>query len=144
MFKVAVRLAICITSSMGWHCNTIDVKAVYLQGNIIEREVYMWPADEYYNGKLWKANKIAYGLCAVARAWYLKVKSEILLSNTKSSSLEPALFSWRSNDAFKGIICVYVDDFLWGGTTNFQDTVTNKLSDLFLVGGSESRSWVSM
>ena len=117
---------------MGWQCNTIDVKAAYLQSNIIEREVYLWPPAEYYNGKLWKLNKTVYGLCDAARSWYLKVKSELLLLNTNASSLEPALFSWRNNDAFEGIICVYVDDFLWAGTTNFQDTVINKLSDLFL------------
>ena len=57
VFEEAVRLAISITSSMGQHCNTIDVKAAYLQGNIIEREVYLQPPVD---GKLWKLNKSVY------------------------------------------------------------------------------------
>ena len=60
--KEAVRLALSVASAMGWDCHTIDVKAAYLQGNHIDREVTLKPPPEFFKGKLWKLNKTVYGL----------------------------------------------------------------------------------
>ena len=37
--KEAVRLMIGISASKGWECHSLDVKAAYLQGGAIDRDV---------------------------------------------------------------------------------------------------------
>lgn len=41
--REAVRLAISFASANGWVCNTMDIRAAYLQGYKIERELYLRP-----------------------------------------------------------------------------------------------------
>jgi len=139
--KESVRLAIAIAVSKGWICHTVDIKAAYLQGSVIQH-VFLKPQPEYFNGKLWKLKKTVYGLCDAARAWYLRVKEELLRLKVTASSIEPATFSWKNDDLLEGIICVYVDDFLWAGTKLFEAEVIGKISDMFLIGGAESRSFM--
>ena len=57
------------------------------------------------------------------------------------SSLDPALFSWKHSGVLQGLICVYVDDFLWAGTSLFEKQVIGQLKDLFLIGSSVSKSF---
>ena len=48
--KESLRVALCIMSSMSWLCHTIDIKAAFLQGCGIDREVYIFPPPEFYQG----------------------------------------------------------------------------------------------
>ena len=139
--KEAVRLAISIASSKGWECHTIDVKSAYLQGNPIGREVFLKPPPEYECGTLWKLKKTVYGLTDAARQWYLRVKEELLKLNLSAASLDPALFSWHNGDNLEGIICLYVDDFLWAGSKLFKSQVVDKLNHLFLIGSTASKAF---
>ena len=116
----------------------IVVKATFLQGNPIEREVFLRPPREFYCGELWKLKKTVYGLCDAARAWYLRVKDELIKLGVKMSPYDSALFSWKPNHDLEGLICVYVDDFLWCGTEKFKALVIDKLASLFLIGSKES------
>ena len=72
--REAIRILITIASAMKWNCHTIDIKSAYLQGNNIQRQIFLKPPKEYDEGKLWKLKKTVYGLCDAARAWYLRVK----------------------------------------------------------------------
>ena len=135
--KEAVRLMIAISVSKQWQCHSLDVKAAYLQGGDIEREVYLKPPPEYFNGKIWKLKKTVYGLCDAARAWYLRVRDELLKLGVQASSHDSALFSWTRNGNLEGIICVYVDDFLFAGSEIFYNEIITKLQALFLVGAVE-------
>ena len=91
--REVVRLVFCIASANGWDCHTVDVKAAYLQGDVIKREVYLRPPEEYDIGQVWKLNKTVYGLCDAAHAWYITVKNELLKLGVKNASLT-ALFSF--------------------------------------------------
>ena len=75
--REAVRLALSLTLAMGWTCHSLDIKAVYLQGNEISREVYLRPPPEFADGQLWKLRKTVYGLCDAARHWYLRVRDQL-------------------------------------------------------------------
>ena len=79
-------MVLALAATKGWECHSLDVKAAYLQGNLIERDIYLRPPPEYNNGQLWKLNKTVYGLCDAARAWYLRVKQELLSLGVKMSS----------------------------------------------------------
>ena len=131
-----VRLTTTIASSMRWNCHTVDVKAAYLQGDKINREVYLTPPVEFDRGQLWKLKKTIYGLCDAARAWYKRVKSELKSLGVTVSPLDNSLFFWHVEDILQGIICVYVDDFLFGGTQLFLDSIIKKLINKFRIGSS--------
>ena len=139
--KESVRLLLALASINSWDCHTVDVKSAYLQGNKIEREVYLKPPPEFSNGKLWKLNKTIYGLCDAARAWYTRVKDELTALSVKICSLDKGLFMWYRNGQLEGIIVIYVDDFLWAGTTTFERCVINVLRTKFLIGSSSSKSF---
>ena len=63
--REAVRLTISLAASNQWTVNVLDVRSAYLQGDKIDRELFLWPPPEYNNGKLWKLNKTVYGLVCV-------------------------------------------------------------------------------
>ena len=104
--REAVRLAVSIASTKKWKCHTLDVTAAYLQGNKIERDVFVKPPPEFDNGMIWKLKKTVYGLSDAARAWYLRVKEELLKLGVKISKYDSALFSWHYNNEFQGVMCV--------------------------------------
>ena len=139
--REAIRILILIASSKGWGCHTVDVKAAYLQGDAIERKIYLRPPPEFDNGYLWKLKKTVYGLCDAARAWYFKVKDELSSLSVQMCDLDNSLFFWYNKGNLEGIICIYVDDFLWSGTRQFEEEVIKKLKGKFLIGISASISF---
>ena len=50
-------MLIAIASTMHWDCHTIDVKSAYLQGDSIQRKIFLKPPKEYDEGKLWRLKK---------------------------------------------------------------------------------------
>ena len=90
----SLRAAMTVLTANGWKCNSIDVKAAFLQRHKINREVYVCPPKELANGYLWKLNKTVYGLCDAARAWYFSVKSVLLKHQMIMCKLDQALFFW--------------------------------------------------
>ena len=68
--------------------HTVDVKAAYLQGDDIKREVYLRPPKEFDTGQIWKLKKTIYGLCDAARAWYIRVKDELIKLGVEKCPLD--------------------------------------------------------
>ena len=122
-------------------CHVVDVKAAYLQGNAIEREVFLKPPPEYDEGMIWKLKKTVYGLCDAARAWYLRVKEKLENLRVKKCSLDNSLFMWYHNGVLEGLICIYVDDFLWVGSEAFENNIIEGLKKKFLIGSSGSAAF---
>ena len=54
----------------------IDIKAAFLQGFPIDRDVYLVPPVEANTGRLWKLETTVYGLVDASREWYLTVTDE--------------------------------------------------------------------
>ena len=136
--REAIRILITIASAMKWECHSIDIKSAYLQGNTIQRKIFLKPPKEYDEGKLWRLKKTVYGLCDAARAWYMRMKDELKLLSIEMCSVDNSLFFWRRNGIIEGIICIYVDDFLYAGTHRFCNMVIGKLKEKFLIGSEES------
>ena len=139
--KESVRLVLSFACSKQWSCHTIDVKSAYLQGNVISREVYLKPPPEYDNGSLWKLRKTIYGLGDAARQWYLRVKDELSRLGVAICSLDAGVFYWRNNGEISGVICLYVDDFLWAGTDVFKTSIVDKLGEMFQIGSRASKAF---
>ena len=64
----------------------MNTKSAFLQGNKIDREVYLKPPPEAGTSKLWKLNISVYGLCHALRFWHLSLKSVLFSSEVGSSS----------------------------------------------------------
>lgn len=74
-----------------------------------------------------------YGLNDASRAWYLRVKDELLALGTVMSKFDEAIFYWRNDGELHGIIACHVDDFCWGGSDIFERSVISKLKSTFLI-----------
>ena len=56
----------------------MDVKAVFLQGKPLDRDVFIKPTkDEAKTANLWKLKKCVYGLNKASRYWYNRVTDEL-------------------------------------------------------------------
>ena len=57
----------------------MDIKAAFLQGKEIERDIYVKPtAEAKKEGIIGKLNKVIYGLCDASQQWYFSVKEKYL------------------------------------------------------------------
>ena len=139
--KECLRIALAIASSKGWKIHSTDIRAAFLQGNSIDRDLFLKPPPEYYKGKLWKLKKTVYGLCDAARAWYERVKDVLLSMGMQMCKYDPALFYWKPHGETEGIICVHVDDFLSAGTENFESTIMAQLNEIFCIGNTNTSSF---
>ena len=133
--KSTLRLVTALASNEKWKLETIDIKAAFLQGKDVERDIYVIPPKDFKEeGVIWKLNKVAYGLEDASRNWFMSVREELLRLNCKQSELDQALFRWYYRDELQGVFVMHVDDFLFGGTDAFNKSVIEPISRKYKVG----------
>ena len=76
-----------IAASKIWKIGRLDIKSAFLQGQKIERDVYLKPLKEAGTDRLWKLNKTVYGLGDPLRRWYFRVKDELRALGPKAVSM---------------------------------------------------------
>ena len=129
--KESQRVALAVIASEGWELRSLDVKAAFLQGKELDRDIYLKPPKEAKcPGKLWKLKRCVYGLNDASRFWYFRVKDELTRLGCKVSKLDSSLFTYHT-DQLEGILIVHVDDFMFAGTVNFYQSVIVKLKETF-------------
>jgi len=110
-----IRTLIAVTSICQWHISQLDVKNVFLNGDLQE-EVYMAPplgiSDDF--GYVCKLNKALYGLKQAPCAWFEKFYIVISSLGFVSSSHDSAFFI-KCTDAGRIILSLYVDDMIITG-----------------------------
>ena len=134
--RESVNLVIFFARCNGWKCCSVDVKAAYLQGNKIKRVIFLRPPEEFYTGQVWRLNKTVYGLCDASRAWYDRVRDELVKLGVKECPVDKAIFFWYTSAGLEGIICLYVDDFLYTGSDRFVECIIKKLMSIFKIGST--------
>ena len=125
--KDSFRVINAIVAQKQWKLNTIDIKTAFLQGEELDREVYLYPPKEANTNRIWKLKKCVYGLADASLKWYGRVKSFLLQNKGKMSVAHPAVFYWHNGTELLAIICVHVDDFLWAGVADFENGIVNNL-----------------
>ena len=55
--KESQRLALALIAASQWKCKSMDIKTAFLQGKLLEREIFMKPPKEANTKKLWKFRK---------------------------------------------------------------------------------------
>ena len=68
----------------GWKVFSLDVSAAFLQGDFIDREVYVIPPKEFTSTRperreaiLWKPVRPLHGLTDASRKWYCRMDKEL-------------------------------------------------------------------
>ena len=92
--KQSLRMLFTVASSMSWELNSIDITAAFLQGNDIERDVFIQPPVECIRpGQIWKLRRCIYGLCDAPRNWYDRVHDELRKLGGSVSQYDKLFFS---------------------------------------------------
>ena len=136
--RESVRLLLAITATMKWELRSVDFKTAFLQGDFIEREVFMIPPKEANSENVWKIRKAVYGLNDGPRQWYVRLRNTIIGTGCAMNSLDPGLFTLHIDSKLCGLLVAYVDDILWSGNTQFQNMVISELIKLLEISVENS------
>lgn len=137
--KGVMRILLAIASSFGWKVKSLDIKSAFLQGEQLDREVFIVPPKEadVSEGYVWKLKRCLYGLNDAARKFFDSVANELYVSGCIQSQLDPSLYFYHENSEVHGIIVSHIDDFLYAGTDKFCSVIIGKLCQRFLAGKLE-------
>ena len=134
-----VRVLIALAAHHGWPIHHMDVKTVFLNGELIEEVYVEQPPGFVVDGqehKVLRLQKALYGLRQAPRAWNAKLDTSLHALGFKRSEAEHAVYR-RSNGDEMLLVGVYVDDLVIAGSsinevTRFKQEMTNlfKMSDL--------------
>ena len=86
-----------------------------------------------YINKLWKLQKVIYGLSNASGAWYLRVNDEFIKLGVAVSEYDKRFYIRTQNSILQGIILVHVDNFVWAGSKSFTSNVINSIKSTFKV-----------
>ena len=117
--RESVRLALTILASKKWKARSIDFKTAYLQGEPIERNIFIIPPKEANTNKLWKLLKTVYGLNDAPRQWYFSLLKVLTDLGCQRHSIDHGFFYCHKDNQMIGLLLTYVDDILWGGNEKF-------------------------
>ncbi|GJT27598.1 putative ribonuclease H-like domain-containing protein, partial [Tanacetum coccineum] len=114
----AIRIYLAFASIMNFPVYQMDVKSAFLYGTIKE-EVYVCQplgfVDPEFPEKVYKVEKVLYGLPQAPRAWYETLSTYLLDNGFHKGQIDKTLFIKR----LKGdilLVQVYVDDIIFGST----------------------------
>lgn len=140
--KSSQRLMFSIVASMKWEINMLDISHAFLQGDKIDRDLYVIPPPEAnVPHAMWKLKVCVYGLPDASKAWYDKVLCELNKSGVECSVYDPALFWIHHDGQLQGLFCVHVDDFVWAGSSWFKENVIEPLHKSFKIKSTLSHSF---
>ena len=138
--KDNIRILLAIAVSKQWIIHSLDIKAAFLQGKNIERELYIQPPKEFRKkSMIWKLNKVVYGLCDASRSWYLKVVEVLLSLGMVMSKFDKAVFICGTNN-LEGIMMIHVDDILYFGSDKFLQDMS-KFKKAFQISREEKQAF---
>ena len=139
--KESLRLILAVMAQNRFQINSMDIKTAFLQGERIQRQVYIRPPKEAQcdKTKLWQLEKCIYGLSDASLHWYKRVKDVMIKTGGRVSKFDQAVFLWHNQEgSLIGILACHVDDFIWGGTVDFRKSVIEQIRSEFKVGKEDS------
>ncbi|GKU86114.1 hypothetical protein SLEP1_g683 [Rubroshorea leprosula] len=115
-----VRLVIALAAQMKWKIFQFDVKSTFLNG-WLEEDVYVEQPEGFIvrgkEEKVYKLKKALYRLKQAPRTWYGRLDSYLHDNDFHRNENEPTLYvKVKGGDIL--IICVYVDDIIYTGSSN--------------------------
>ena len=126
-----MRVLMSIVVGVGWTIQHIDVESAFLQGKQLDRDVYIRPPLEAETDFLWKLNKCLYGLADAPRMWFIELSETLESFGMEVSLYDESFLFWRKEGKLQGVMGVHVDDFLNGGSKEFQKKILQPLKEKF-------------
>nr|GEY83469.1 putative ribonuclease H-like domain-containing protein [Tanacetum cinerariifolium] len=114
----AIRLFLAYASFMGFTVYQLDVKSAFLYGTIDEEVYVMQPLgfqDLEFPTRVYKVEKVMYGLHQAPRAWYGTLSKYLLTNGFQMGTIDQTLFIRRHREDFIRVQ-VYVDDIIFGSS----------------------------
>lgn len=115
-----VRLLLALSAKNNWEVHHLDVKTVFLNGELSE-DVYVKQPEGFeklgQEHMVYRLVKALYGLRQAPRAWYAKLNSCLENLGFTKCPHEHAVYT-RKEGGESLIIAVYVDDLLVTGSNN--------------------------
>ena len=109
--KDSFRTLLALSATKNLEIPSSDVKAAFLQGSDIARDIYILQPKEAENeNSLWKLRKVLYGLSDGSRNCFFSLKDELQESACEMSTIDPAVFRCVQNGSLTGLLLVHVDD----------------------------------
>ena len=140
--REALRMTYTVASTMSWDLQAMDMMSAFLQGNRIDRDVYVRPPREVrQEGMIWKLKRCLYGLVDAPRAWYDRVTEEMTKLGGTRSLYDKCMFLWHKNSTLVGMIITHVDDFEYCGTEEWKADIIKKLKTVFKVSRDEKEKF---
>ena len=140
--KHALRSVMVSASMFNWKINSIDIATAFLQGNKIQREVYLRPPkDVCPQDKAWRLKRCIYGLNDAPRAWYERVTEELMSLGAVRSILDNAMYMWYEGSQLVGHLVSHGDDFVYGGTDQWQEKVIGTIKRKFKISAESEGSF---
>ena len=131
--KETLRLALMIAANEGFSVKGADIKSAYLQGQELDRQIFVRPPPEAdAEGKLWLLKKAAYGVLDGGRLFYLRLVEELARLGLHKVHADGALFTYVKNGTFHGLVASVVDDLIIAGDEVFEAEVEKKLQNIFV------------
>ena len=138
--REGLRIGLSLIAARKWSIQSIDVKTAFLQGKDLERTVYVRPPKEAHTDKIWHLRKCVYGLSDASRYWYLKVREELIKLGATPSKLDHGIFYFHKASSLVGLIVLFVDDILYAGISEFQQTI-DCFKKVFLMGSENHNTF---
>ena len=130
--KDAIKLALTIAANEGFKVKSGDIKSAYLQGELLNRKIYVKPPKEANtSGKLWLLLQGAYGIVDGGRLFYLKLSEKLISLSMHKVNPDGSLFTYVKNGKFHGLITTHSDDLILAGDEHFEEDVESKLKEMF-------------
>ncbi|XP_068649520.1 uncharacterized mitochondrial protein AtMg00810-like [Aristolochia californica] len=111
-----VRTILAIAASQSWHLYQMDVKNVFLHGDL-QKDIYMkFPSGMTTSPQdVCKLRRPLYGLKQAPRAWFDKFCSTLLIQRFTQSQYDSSFFFHKSASGII-LLLVYMDDIILTGT----------------------------
>ena len=138
--RQALRLLLTIAATHKWKIKSLDFTGAFLQGQDIDRTVYLRPpADIRENNPdvVWKTIKRLYGFRDSGRGWWLEFEKSMKQLGCEATMIDPAMFVYKLDGEVVGLAGVHVDDVLFCGEPTFHDRVIDKLIKNYVIGRVE-------
>jgi hypothetical protein len=129
-----IHTLIVVGSVQGWSISQLDVKNVFLNGEL-RKDVYMRPPPGYSvpEGMICHLRRSLYDLNQTPRGWFQRFASVVTAVGFSASAHDPALFVHVSPRG-RIILLLYMNDMIiTGDDTEYIIFVKARLSDQFLM-----------
>ena len=99
-----LKVFFSITANQKWMLEGSDVRAAFLQSDIIDRNVFIEPPPQRKKeGIIWKLRKPAYGLKDASKKWFESTSKTLLSFGMKQCLRDCCLFYYHKNGSLSGL-----------------------------------------